>query len=109
MVVLRRGEEKPAACRSAVPRSSRAAIRGANIWAQGGGQVYSVVSDYLTHGTGYFRMGMVRPLIDQGRLRLVPDSPEFSYPSYIVHSTNADASVMAEVRGGLRAAAAASL
>jgi DNA-binding transcriptional LysR family regulator len=60
-------------------------------------------------GAGYFRMGLVRPLVDQGRLQLVPDSPEFSYPSYIVHSANADESVMAEVRRGLRAAAASSL
>ena len=67
--------------------------------------------DYLLAqgGTGYFRMGMVRSLVDQRRLRLAPDSPEFSYPSYIVHSTNADASAMAEVRRGLRDAAGRSL
>jgi DNA-binding transcriptional LysR family regulator len=67
--------------------------------------------DYLLAqgGAGYFRMGMVRSLVDQGRLRLVHDSPEFPYPSYIVHSANADESVMAEVRRGLRAAAASSL
>ena len=57
-------------------------------------------------GCGYFRMSMVRPLLDEGRLALVPDSPEFSHPSYIVHSTRADESVMARVRHGLRAAAA---
>ena len=57
-------------------------------------------------GGGYFRMGMVRPLLDEGRLALVPDSPEFSYPSYMVNSTKADESVMARVRRGLRAAAA---
>lgn len=57
-------------------------------------------------GGGYFRMSMVRPLLDEGRLALVPDSPEFSYPSYMVHSTRADESVMARVRLGLRAAAA---
>lgn len=60
-------------------------------------------------GAGYFRMGMVRPLVDEGRLVLVPDSPEFSYPSYMVHSTRADESVMARVRRGLRAAAKSSL
>jgi DNA-binding transcriptional LysR family regulator len=59
-------------------------------------------------GGGYFRMGMVRPLLDEGRLALVPDSPEFSYPSYMVHSTKADESVMARVRRGLRAAAISS-
>jgi len=59
-------------------------------------------------GCGYFRMGMVRPLIDEGRLATVPDSPEFSYPSYMVHSTKADESVMERVRRGLRAASASS-
>lgn len=60
----------------------------------------------LAHGGGgYFRMGMVRQLLTEGRLALVPDSPEFSYPSYMVHSTKADESVMAQVRRGLRAAA----
>ena len=57
-------------------------------------------------GGGYFRMSMVRPLLDEGRLALVPGSPEFSYPSYMVHSTRADESVMVRVRAGLRAAAA---
>ena len=58
-------------------------------------------------GTGYFRMAAVRPLIDEGRLALVPDSPEFSYPAYMVHSTRADESVVGRVRAGLRAAATA--
>lgn len=55
-------------------------------------------------GSGYFRMAAVRPLLDEGRLVLVPDSPEFSYPSYMVHSTRADENVMRRVRTGLRAA-----
>ena len=59
-------------------------------------------------GAGYFRMGMVRPLIGEGKLALVPDSPEFSYPSYMIHSTRADESAMARIRRGLRAAAALS-
>lgn len=58
-------------------------------------------------GTGYFRMAAVRPLIEEGRLALVPDSPEFSYPAYMVHSTRADESVVGPVRAGLRAAATA--
>lgn len=57
-------------------------------------------------GCGYFRRSMVQPLLDQGRLALVPDSPEFSYPSYMLHSTRADEGVMAKVRLGFRAAAA---
>ena len=57
-------------------------------------------------GSGYFRMAAVRPYIVSGRLALVPDSPEFSYSAYAVHSTRADEIVMARVRRGLRAAAA---
>ena len=60
-------------------------------------------------GSGYFRMTAARPFLDSGRLVLVPDSPEFSYSAYAVHSTRADESVMARVRRGLRAAAAAEL
>lgn len=59
-------------------------------------------------GSGYFRMGAVRPYLDDGSMVLVPDSPEFSYSSYAVHSANADESVMDRVRRGLRAAAKAS-
>ncbi len=58
-------------------------------------------------GSGYFRMAAVRQLLDEGQLVLVPDSPEFSYPSYMVHSTRADESVIARVRAGLRAASTA--
>jgi len=60
-------------------------------------------------GGGYFRMGAVRPLLDAGRLILVPDSPEFSYPSYMVHATNADEDVMTRIRTGLRSAAQSSI
>ena len=56
-------------------------------------------------GSGYFRMAAVRPFIDEGRMALVPDAPEFSYSAYAVHSTRADESVTARVRRGLRAAA----
>jgi DNA-binding transcriptional LysR family regulator len=58
-------------------------------------------------GSGYFRMAAVRALLDEGRLVLVPDAPEFSYPSYMVHSTRADESLIARVRAGLRAASGA--
>jgi LysR family transcriptional regulator, flagellar master operon regulator len=59
-------------------------------------------------GSGYFRMAAIRPHLDDGSMVLVPDSPEFSYSSYAVHSANADESVMGRVRRGLRAAAKAS-
>ena len=60
-------------------------------------------------GSGYFRMGVARPYLQQGRLELVPNSPEFSYSAYAVHSTKADEGVMARIRSGLRAAAILSM
>jgi len=56
-------------------------------------------------GSGYFRMAAVRPFLEDGRLTLATDAPEFSYSAYVVHSTGADESVTARVRRGLRAAA----
>ena len=56
-------------------------------------------------GSGYFRMAAVRPFLEDGRLALVTNAPEFSYSAYVVHSTGADESVTARVRRGLRAAA----
>ncbi len=56
-------------------------------------------------GSGYFRMAAVRPFIDEGRLELVPKSPEFSYSSYLVYSTRVDESVISRVRHGLHVAA----
>lgn len=64
--------------------------------------------DYIlaTGGSGYFRKGFVRPYLEDGRLALVPNSPEFEYSAYAVHSVQADEGVMARMRSGLRAAAA---
>jgi len=64
--------------------------------------------DYIlaTGGSGYFRKGFIRPYLEEGRLALVPDSPEFSYSAYVVHSTKADPGVMDRIRNGLRTAAA---
>lgn len=66
--------------------------------------------DYIlaTGGSGYFRQGFVRPYLEEGRLALVADSPEFSYSAYAAHSTKADGEVVARIRCGLRAAAAMS-
>jgi hypothetical protein len=58
-------------------------------------------------GGGYFRKGFIRPWLESGRLALVPNSPEFSYSAYVVYSAKADPGVMARIRSGLRAAAAA--
>src|SRR3546814_2500538 len=64
--------------------------------------------DYIlaTGGSGYFRMGFIRSYLEEGRLALVPGSPEFSYSAHVVHSTKADPGVMDRIRAGLRAAAA---
>ena len=63
--------------------------------------------DYIlaAGGSGYFRMGIVRSYLDEGRLALMPNSPEFSYSAYAAHSTKADEDVMARIRSGLRHAA----
>lgn len=64
--------------------------------------------DYIlaTGGSGYFRKGFIRPYMEEGRLVLVPGSPEFSYSAYMVHSAKADSGVMDRVRSGLHVAAA---
>ena len=56
-------------------------------------------------GSGYFREGFIHSYLEEGRLVRVPDSPEFSYSAYVVHSATADAEVMERIRRGLRAAA----
>lgn len=60
-------------------------------------------------GSGYFRQGFIRSYLEEGRLALVPGSPEFSYSAYLVHSTKADPGVMDRIRTGLRHAAANSM
>jgi LysR family transcriptional regulator, flagellar master operon regulator len=67
--------------------------------------------DYIlaTGGSGYFREGFIRSYLDEGRLALVPGSPEFSYSAHVVHSTKADPGVMDRIRDGLRTAAASSV
>jgi DNA-binding transcriptional LysR family regulator len=63
--------------------------------------------DYIlaAGGSGYFRRGFIRPYLEDGRLSLVPNSPEFSYSAYAVHSTKADETIVARMREGLRATA----
>jgi DNA-binding transcriptional LysR family regulator len=53
-------------------------------------------------GSGYFRMRSVEPHIASGRLYMVPGRPQFSYPVYVVHSVNADSSVLDPAVAGLR-------
>ncbi|MBZ9889111.1 MULTISPECIES: LysR family transcriptional regulator [unclassified Mesorhizobium] len=52
-------------------------------------------------GSGYFRMSAVQPHIEAGRLHLVPETPQFSYPAYAVQSANADEAVVAPAMAGL--------
>lgn len=54
-------------------------------------------------GTGYFRLGAVRPHLEAGRLELVPETPEFLYPAYAVFSeTSADPVLIEAALDGLR-------
>ena len=57
-------------------------------------------------GSGYFRMHAVQPHIASGRLHLVPGTPQFSYPVYVVHSANADDDVLGPALAGLRTVSA---
>lgn len=63
--------------------------------------------DYILEagGSGYFRKGFIRKHLDEGRLALVPGSPQFSYSAYVVHSAKADQDVLDRVRAGLHHAA----
>jgi DNA-binding transcriptional LysR family regulator len=54
-------------------------------------------------GSGYFRMNAVQSHIAAGRLHLVPEMPQFSYPVYAVQSANADESVVGPALAGLHA------
>jgi LysR family transcriptional regulator, flagellar master operon regulator len=53
-------------------------------------------------GSGYVRMSAVQPHIAEGRLHLVPEMPQFSYPVYAVRSANADDTVVGPALAGLR-------
>jgi LysR family transcriptional regulator, flagellar master operon regulator len=56
-------------------------------------------------GSGYFRMSEARSHIAAGRLHLVPEMPQFSYPVYAVQSANADETVAVPALAGLHAIA----
>jgi DNA-binding transcriptional LysR family regulator len=60
----------------------------------------------LEHGgSGYFRTRVVQKYIDDGLLELVPQSPEFSYPIYLVYPKNKYNDVLERVIRLLREAA----
>ena len=56
-------------------------------------------------GSGYFRMSSVQPHIEAGRLHLVPEMPQFSYPVYAVQSATADETVISPALAGLHSVA----
>jgi len=56
-------------------------------------------------GSGYFRLAVVRPHIESGRLHRVPGAPEFLYPAYAVFADGADADVIGPALAGLKHAA----
>jgi DNA-binding transcriptional LysR family regulator len=58
-------------------------------------------------GAGYFRRSSVEPHLATGRLRLVPDAPEFTHPVYAVYSDCAEVDVVGTALDGLRELAAA--
>lgn len=53
-------------------------------------------------GKGYFRLHSIAQHLASGRLRLVPDAPQFAYPIYVVSSANAEPSLLAPVIETLR-------
>jgi DNA-binding transcriptional LysR family regulator len=53
-------------------------------------------------GSGYFRMSAVQSFLNTGALRLVPNTPEFSYPAYAVYGTNAEPTLIHKALDGLR-------
>lgn len=92
------GEEFAASYHSAFPEAANAVVSVS----------YGPLAlDYIlaVGGSGYFRMGVVRPYIAEGRLALIPNSPEFSYSAYAAHSEKTDEDVMVRIRSGLRSAA----
>jgi DNA-binding transcriptional LysR family regulator len=57
-------------------------------------------------GSGYFRIGTVKPFLADGRLRRVTGTPEFSHSAYAVYATRRDEKVINRVLDGLRTVAA---
>ncbi|GEP07333.1 LysR family transcriptional regulator [Methylobacterium oxalidis] len=63
--------------------------------------------DYIVKagGSGYFRQSAVQRHLGTGRLRLVPNSPEFPHYVYAVFAENAERDVIGTALPGLRAVA----
>jgi DNA-binding transcriptional LysR family regulator len=57
-------------------------------------------------GSGYFRLNMVQPHLDSGRLRLIAGATGIAYPAYAVYSESADSKLLTPALAGLRHVAA---
>jgi LysR family transcriptional regulator, flagellar master operon regulator len=57
-------------------------------------------------GSGYFRWSTVRPYLADGRVKLVPDAPEFPYPAYAVYPVTSQVDSLGAALEGLRAVGA---
>lgn len=53
-------------------------------------------------GSAYLRKSAAQPYIATGQFHLVPGSPQFSYPVYVVYSANADDTTLQRALAGLR-------
>ncbi|HEX2134970.1 MAG TPA: LysR family transcriptional regulator [Microvirga sp.] len=56
-------------------------------------------------GSGYFRLGAVRPYLASGQLKLVPGAPEFVHPVYAVCAEGGDTELLDVALEGLRSVA----
>ena len=54
-------------------------------------------------GAGYFRLQVVQPYLQEGRLRRIDGAPEFLCPAYAVYAASADAAIVEAALAGLRA------
>jgi len=53
-------------------------------------------------GNGYYRTRVVQDYLDQGLLEQVPDSPEFSYPVYVMYRKGSQTEILLKALNGLR-------
>jgi DNA-binding transcriptional LysR family regulator len=57
-------------------------------------------------GSGYFPIRLVRSYLENGRLHLVRDAPEFRHPAYVVYSTEGEGDLVQTAVAGMRQVAA---
>lgn len=57
-------------------------------------------------GSGYFPIRLVRSYLENGRLHLVRDAPEFRHPAYVVYSTEGEGDLVQTAVAGMRQIAA---